>query len=135
MLWRWEELWWGRNNNYLLANTLEAIIWAIYLDFWILWAKSFIDTHIYPTLNKILSNNLTKDFKTLVQELAQAEYDITPNYRVINESWPDHNKLFIIWIYLNNKQIWEWEWSSKKKAQENAAKNAFNSINKKIWLL
>ena len=135
MLWRWEELGWGRNNNYLLANTLEAIIWAIYLDFWITWAKSFIDTHIYSTLNEILTNKLTKDFKTLIQELAQAEYDITPNYEVINESWPDHNKLFIMWIYLNDKKIWEGKWTSKKKAQENAAKNAFNSINKELWLL
>lgn len=133
LLWKWEEISWWRNNDYLLANTLEALIWAIYLDFWIAWAKKFIDKHIYSTLESILDNNLTKDFKTSIQEFAQANYDITPSYKVLKESWPDHNKIFKVWIYLNKKEIWLWEWTSKKKAQEEAAKNAYILLNQEVW--
>jgi len=134
LLWNWEEQSWWRNNDYLLANTLEALIWAIYLDYWIIWAKDFIDKHIYSTLDNILENNLTKDFKTNIQELSQAEFDITPHYEVLSETWPDHNKTFVVWIYLNKKQVWKWEWTSKKKAQEDAAKNAFITIKNDLWI-
>ena len=48
LLWKWEELSWWRNNDYLLANTLEALLWAIYLDYWVGWAKKFIDKYILP---------------------------------------------------------------------------------------
>ena len=133
LLWKWEEMSWWRQNDYLLANTIEALLWAIYLDYWIFWAKNFVDKHIYTTLDSILDNNLTKDFKTTIQEFAQANFDITPNYSVISESWPDHDKIFIVWINLWDKEIWKWEWSSKKKAQEDAAKNAYIILTKEIW--
>lgn len=133
LLWKWEEISGWRNNDYLLANTLEALIWAIYLDFWLNWAKNFIDKYIYSTLDNILDKNLTKDYKTTIQEYAQANFDITPHYEVLDESWPDHNKTFVVWIYLNNKEIWKWIWSSKKKAQENAAYKAYNNLIKEIW--
>lgn len=133
LLWKGEEQSWWNNNDYLLANSLEALIWAIYLDLWIEHAKEFINKYIYTTLSEILEQNLTKDYKTNIQEYAQAEFDITPHYQVISETWPDHNKEFIVWIYLNDKKIWEWKWSSKKKAQENAAENWFLELTKLKW--
>ncbi len=130
-LWKWEDLWWWRESNYLLANTLEAFIWAIYIDLWIKNAKTFVDKHIYSSLWEIIESKSFKDFKSIIQEFIQSEFDITPTYEVLDESWPDHNKNFEVWIYIWEKVIWKWVWSSKKKAQEQAAKDAYE--NKDNW--
>lgn len=124
-LWKWEEKTGWRTNNYILANTVESLIGAIYLDLWIESATDFILNNIYSTLPEILDNNLTKDYKTLFQEHAQAVFEITPDYKVISHSWPDHNKSFEVWAYVWGNVLWIWVWSSKKKAQEDAAKNAY----------
>jgi len=130
IMWKWEEKTWWRDNDYLLANVVESLLWAIYIDLWFDTAKLFIDKHIYPSIENILENNLTKDYKTTIQEYAQAEYEITPNYKVISESWLDHDKIFEVWVYLWEKIIWTWKGSSKKKAQEKAAENWLNNIKK-----
>ncbi len=125
-LWKWEDASWWRENDYLLANVVESFIWAVYLDQWLEAATLFIDTHIYPTIKWILKNNLTKDFKTLIQEFAQAKYDITPTYKVLSEDWPDHSKNFTVWVFLWDKKVGMWTWSSKKKAQESAARDGYD---------
>lgn len=130
-LWKWEELWWWRDSDYLLANTLEAFIWALYLDLWLEPAREFITDNIYSTLKWILDSKNFKDFKSIIQEYAQAEFDITPTYDVLLEEWPDHDKNFQVWVYLWEVLIWTWFWSSKKKSQEEAAKNAYE--NKEKW--
>lgn len=131
LLWKWEEKWWWRENDYLLANVVESVIWAIYLDLWLTEARNFINTHIYTCVDKIVKFNLIKDFKTSVQEYAQAYCDITPYYDVISEEWLDHDKIFTVWIYFWEKLMWIWLWSSKKKAQEKAAENAYLELIKK----
>lgn len=130
LLWKWEELSWWRENDYLLANVVEALIWAIYLDLWIDIAKIFINKYIYTSINEIIKNNLIKDFKTILQEFAQAEYEITPYYNVLNEKWLDHSKTFEVWVFLWEKMIWKWIWTSKKKAQEKAAENWLYNLKK-----
>lgn len=128
-LWKGEEKSWGRENDYILANTVESFIGALYLDSGYDIAKNFIENHIYSTLEHILENKLFKDFKTLLQEFTQAERDITPHYEVLSESGPDHNKNYLVWVFLKEDKIWEWEGSSKKKAQEKAAENAYLQLN------
>lgn len=118
----------GRNNDYILANTLEAFIGALYLDSGIHVATEFIEKYIYTTLPTILEKKLFKDFKTLVQEYAQAEFEITPTYKVLEESGPDHDKNFTVGIYLWEKHIGTGTGSSKKKAQESAAQDGYNTI-------
>lgn len=131
LLWKWEEKWWGRYSDYLLANVTEALIWAIYKDLWWGEAKNFINKYIYPSAVEIIKFNLLKDFKTSIQEYAQAYFEVTPTYHVISEEWLDHDKIFNVWIYFWDKMMWNWIWSSKKKAQEKAAENAYlNLINK-----
>ena len=130
ILWKWEEMTGWRNNNYLLANVVEALLWAIYIDLWLDHATIFIDKYIYPTIDEIIKLNLTKDYKTTIQEYAQGEFDITPNYKIISESWLDHDKIFEVWVYVWDKQVWVWTWTSKKKAQEKAAENWFKNIKK-----
>lgn len=125
LLWNWEEKSGGRNNNYLLANVVEAFIWALYLDLWLEEAKKFINKFIYTTVDEILTTNAIKEYKTLVQEFAQAKFDITPTYEIIDEYGLDHEKTFIVWIYFWTELKWQWNWSSKKKAQESAAKDAY----------
>ncbi len=129
-LWNGEEQWGGRNNNYILANTLEAFLWALYIDLWFEESSIFINKYIYNTLDKIMEEELFRDAKTTIQEYIQANYDVTPIYKVLDESWPDHNKKFMVGIFIWDKQVWFWEWSSKKKAQEKAAVNALEIIKK-----
>ncbi|MDD3646027.1 MAG: ribonuclease III [Candidatus Gracilibacteria bacterium] len=118
----------GRDNDYILANTLEAFIGALYVDLGYIPAKEFILKHIYVTLEDIFEKKLTKDFKTLFQEFAQAKYDITPSYQVLKEEGPDHNKNFEVGIFLDEKQVGTGLGSSKKKAQEAAAKDAYEKM-------
>jgi ribonuclease-3 len=127
-LWKWEEKTGGRDNDYILANTVESFLWAIYKDLWYTEAKNFVLKNIYISLDEIFAKNLTKDYKTLFQEFAQAEYEVTPNYKLISHEWPDHNKNFEVWVFLWEKKIWIWNGSSKKKAQEVAAENAYNIL-------
>jgi len=130
-LWKWEEKSWWRENDYILANTVESFIWALYLDLWYEVAWDFIEKYIYSTLDDILDKKLFKDFKTLLQEHSQAIFDITPHYEVLSDSGPDHDKNFSIWVYLKDKLIGEWSGTSKKKWQEKAAENAYLQLIKK----
>lgn len=133
ILWKWEELWWWRNNDYLLANSVEAFIWALYIDLGYVEAEKFVLKHIYSNLEWIISNDLLKDYKSLLQEYTQSVFNITPEYRVLEDSWLDHDKNYLSWVFLHELMIWSWNWSSKKKSQEDAAKNAFlNKENIKI---
>lgn len=125
ILGKWEEKSWWRNNDYLLANVMEAFIWALYLDLWFEEARIFIDKYIYSTKEEILNETNIKEFKTLIQELAQAEFDVTPTYEVISETGFDHEKTFTMWIFFKKELKETWVWSSKKKAQEDAAKNLY----------
>ncbi|MDD3144666.1 MAG: ribonuclease III [Candidatus Gracilibacteria bacterium] len=115
----------GRENDYLLANVVEAVIGAIYLDLGIEIARNFINKYVYPIVNDVVKNNLTKDFKTSVQELAQAEFDVTPTYDVISEEGLDHDKIFTVGIYFKEELKGTGKGSSKKKAQEKAAEDAY----------
>lgn len=130
-LWKWEHLWWGRENDYLLANVCESLIGAIYLDLWLEAAREFILTHIYTTLDSILENRLFKDYKSMIQEYAQATYSKTPSYEVLSDVWPDHDKVFTCWVFIWEDLVWTWTGSSKKKAQEQARENAY--LNKETW--
>lgn len=125
ILWKWEELGWGRNNDYLLANSVESFIWALYLDLWYEESQKFILKHIYSNLEDIINNDLLKDYKSLLQEYTQRVFCITPEYRVLSESWLDHEKNYLSWVFLHDTMIWTWNWTSKKKSQEDAAKTAF----------
>ncbi len=116
------------NNNYILANTVESFIGAIYLDLWYSQASDFILQHIYSTLDDILEKKLFKDAKSSLQEYIQAQYDITPHYKLLWEQWPDHDKNFELGVYMWEKLLWKWTGSSKKKAEESAAENAYTSI-------
>jgi len=117
-------------RNYILANALEAVIGAIYLDQGIKAAKQFITQKILSKLDHILENQLYFDPKSKFQEKSQELYGITPTYKVLAESGPDHNKYFKIGVYLKNELVAEGEGTSKQEAQFAAAQQA---LTEKGW--
>lgn len=120
----------GRLNISILADTLEAIIGAIYIDKGQSAANIFLDQILKNSIDELSNKNQYKDPKSIFQELAQAKQGITPNYKVISEDGPDHNKKFISGAYIGNKLIAEGQGSSKQKAEEQAAINATQELNK-----
>lgn len=129
ILWNWERKTGWADNDYILANTVESLIWAIYLDLGFKIAKEFILEKIYKTsIDEILHKKLFKDAKSSIQEFSQAKFEITPNYKLISDSGPDHNKNFEVGVYIWEKQVWIWTWTSKKKAEESAAIDACNYL-------
>jgi ribonuclease III len=119
----------GRAREYLLANALEAIIGAIYLDQGYDSSKKFILENIVVNLKEVLESKSYLDPKSNFQEEAQDKVGITPNYRVISETGPDHNKKFIVGVYLGDEEVARGEGCSKQEAQRNAAKEGLEVKN------
>jgi len=114
----------GKARQYILANTFEALIGAIYLDQGYKASEDFIKKHLIVKLPEIIEKGLFKDAKSRFQEEAQERVGITPSYNVLEEWGPDHAKHFIIGVFLKKELIAKGEGSSKQEAEEEAAKNA-----------
>jgi ribonuclease-3 len=120
----------SKARQYILANAIEALIGAIYLDQKITVARKFVQAKILSKLDNILKNHLYQDPKSRFQEKAQDLYKITPHYKVIKESGPEHAKIFIVGLYLGDEMIVTGEGSSKQEAQVDAAAKG---LEKKGW--
>ncbi len=120
----------GRARQYILANALEALIGAIYLDLGIDSAKTFIEAHFISLIEKIISAKSFIDAKSLFQEKAQEFDGITPAYKTVRESGPDHEKKFTVGVYLNKDLVATGEGVSKQEAEQTAAKEA---LKKRGW--
>ncbi|OHA00358.1 MAG: ribonuclease III [Candidatus Sungbacteria bacterium RIFCSPHIGHO2_02_FULL_47_11] len=121
----------GRARQFILANAFEALVGAIYLDQGYGAASSFIKRVLLGRLDEVLDKKLYKDPKSLFQEEAQERVGITPNYEVVNDWGPDHDKHFIVGVFLGKEKVAEGEGPSKQLAQEEAARNGLNTKN---WL-
>ena len=121
----------GRARQVILANTFESFIGAIYLDRGYDAAKKFITDNLLIKAKVIIENDLWKDPKSLLQEKAQEILSVTPSYKTLKESGPDHNKTFVIGLYFGEELVAEGKGHSKQEAQEDAAKNG---LKKKKWL-
>ncbi|MFH1979076.1 MAG: ribonuclease III [Patescibacteria group bacterium] len=111
----------GKGKSYIVSNAVEALIGAIYLDQGYEVADGFIKKHICSNIQDVLDNKLWQDSKSLFQEKAQEILGITPTYEVIEESGPDHNKHFVVGVYLEDELISRGKGYSKQEAQVNAA--------------
>lgn len=111
----------SKARYYILANAMEALIGALYLDGGLEVAKTFIKNFILSHFEHILQNHLYLDPKSRFQEKAQEAVGITPHYKVISENGPDHNKIFEVGLYLNEELIAIGRGSSKQEAQVEAA--------------
>ena len=114
----------GRARQYLLANALEAIIGAVYLDRGYRVSKEFITKNILCEMKRVLESKLYQDPKSKFQEESQDKAGLTPTYKVSKEWGPDHDKHFRVGVYLDKELVAEGEGSSKQTAQRSAAKEA-----------
>jgi len=113
----------GRARQYILANAFEALIGAIYLDQGYDTVKNFINNVLITRwLGDVLQNKLYKDPKSLFQEEAQERVGITPTYNVLREWGPDHDKHFVVGVFLGRELVAEGEGPSKQAGQEEAAR-------------
>ncbi|MFA6270144.1 MAG: ribonuclease III [Candidatus Paceibacterota bacterium] len=120
----------GRARQYILANALEAIIGAIYMDSGYEKARDFILKYIAPMTYKIVKEELWVDAKSKFQEKAQDAEGTTPSYKTTKEVGPDHDKKFTVGVFLKEKLVAEGEGESKQDAEQSAARNA---LKEKGW--
>jgi len=110
----------GKGRETISANSVEAVIGAIYMDQGYEKAKKFIDTFVISKLDEVAKNG-GKDAKSLVQEHAQADFKITPRYEVLDESGPAHNRRFRVGLYFEEELKAEGYGTSKQEAELDAA--------------
>ncbi len=114
----------GRARQVILANTMESLIGAVYLDQGYKTAQKFVKENVLSGLNYIIENNLYKDAKSSFQEKSQEKHGITPIYKVIEETGPDHDKIFTVGVYLEDKLAGQGHGPSKQEAEQKAAEDA-----------
>jgi ribonuclease-3 len=113
-----------RARTQILANCFEAVIGAIYLDQGYEPTKRFITSSVISKLKHILASDSWMDAKSRLQEVSQKQNNVTPQYRVLKEEGPDHDKTFKVGVYVNDSLIGSGNGSSKQAAQQKAAQNA-----------
>ena len=121
----------GRARSYILANTYEAYVGAVYLDQGYAVAQKFIAKTLFGKIDMIVAKKLWRDAKSLVQEKAQENFSVTPVYKVLHETGPDHDKHFTIGIFFGEDRIAEGKGKSKQEAEQMAAQSALQI---KGWL-
>lgn len=117
----------GRARQYILANAIEALIGAMYLDGGYEPCKVFVGKFVLVRLADIISKKSYRDSKSLLQEQAQDRIGVTPTYRVTEEWGPDHARQFKIAVYLGKEQVGEGQGESKQDAQQAAAEDALKN--------
>jgi ribonuclease-3 len=119
----------GRARQFILANTIEALIGAIYLDQGYDIAKSFIEKYIWILVDEIVANSAWLDAKSHFQEKAQEIVGVTPSYEVLKEAGPDHDKRFTVGVFLGKEKVADGEGKSKQDAEQDAAGNGLKAKN------
>ncbi|MEK7652082.1 MAG: ribonuclease III [Patescibacteria group bacterium] len=114
----------GRARQVILANALEAIIGAVYLDLGYEAAKEFVLRDIVVELPSIINEGSYMDPKSKLQEIVQEKQGVTPSYQVISEQGPDHDKVFLVGVFIGNTRVGEGKGPSKQEAEVAAAENA-----------
>lgn len=120
----------GREKTSTLADSLEAVIGAMYLDRGFDETRMFIDTFILCKLRELLAKGEDKDSKSTFQECAQEKMGITPKYKVKKHVGPDHSRVFTVAVCLGKEEIAEGKGASKQRAEQDAASKA---LKKKGW--
>ena len=128
LLGRGEETNGGRTKAGNLANAMEALIGALYLDQGIAKARRFILRQLKPELEKIKAGKTTPNYKALVQELIQGQKRPTPIYRLVEATGPDHSKQFTAEILVEGEALGRGTGRSKKIAESQAARVAWEKL-------
>jgi len=118
----------GREKDYLLANTFEAVIGVIYLELGYKKAKKFIDKFLLVRLDEILKTGSHIDAKSKLQEIAQEKVGATPGYQIQHEEGPDHDKIFTMGAFIGDRMVGKGKGSSKQIAEQVAAEDALKRL-------
>lgn len=123
-----EEMSGGRDKDAILADCVEAVIGAYYLDSGFAAAEKLVLEFMIPEIRKVQENKGEKDYKTLLQELYQKKYKSIPVYELIKKTGPDHDKVFWVTVHLKEKSFGPCQGKNKKTAEQNAAKQALSEL-------
>jgi ribonuclease-3 len=118
----------GRNKKAILADCVEAIIGAYYIDSGIKAVRTFILTHIVPEIMKVIENRHDKDYKTLLQEFVQKKYKTYPKYKMLKKTGPDHDRTFLVEVKIKEQVFGPGEGKNKKAAEQSAASIAYKAF-------
>lgn len=118
----------GRNRDSILADALEALIGAIYLDCGLAEVTDFIKKYLFDEIQLVESGEHIQDYKTILQEEIQKRSNTRPLYSVVNEEGPDHDKLFTVQVKYKSSVIGTGTGKNKKEAQQKAAANAITKL-------
>ncbi len=118
----------GRARQIILANAFEAVIGALYLDAGYDAARDFIAENLFHKTDEVVEKRLWQDAKSRLQELAQEKEGITPSYKVLEQSGPDHDRHFVCGAYLSTRLAARGEGKSKQEAEQSAAENALRAL-------
>jgi len=125
-----EEMTGGRKKDSLLADAFEAVLAAIYLDGGYKKAKAFILRHLIYKTDELSTKNFIFDFKTKLQEVAQAQFGVLPSYVIHKEEGPEHKKTFEVKVFINDNCLGLGKGKTKKAASQKAAEAALKKIKK-----
>jgi len=125
LLGKGEELSGGREKKAILADTMEALIGALYLDSGYKTAFSFISRYFIPEIGGITENNYHRDYKSLLQEICQHNFHSYPQYKIIKQSGPEHERMFWIEVNAGGTVYGPGMGRNKKTAEQEAAKIAY----------
>lgn len=123
-----EELSGGRNNPQILADLYEAILGAVFLDIGIEKATTFVKKTLLLYFEKEIKKGAPHDPKSYLQEIVQNQFQISPRYKILNTSGPDHAKKFKVGVYINNDLLGQGEGTNKQQAEEEAAQKALAKL-------
>lgn len=125
---RGEELSGGRSKKAILADALEAIIGAYYLDSGFQSSRRFVERFLVPEIVKVLEDRHAKDYKTLLQEYVQKRLKTYPHYRVVQKTGPDHDRTFWIEVRISDRSYGSGKGKNKKEAEQDAARVAWDAL-------
>lgn len=117
----------GRARQFILANTFEAVVGALYLDQGYDAVKTFIEKNIFIFADKMIERGGLVDAKSQFQEKAQEKTGTTPSYKLLKEFGPDHDKSFTVAVLIGKEQVATGEGKSKQEAEQNAALRALEA--------
>jgi len=120
----------GKNKKAILADALEAVIGAFFIDSGWVPSQEWVLKLVTPGMRKIIDTNFTKDFKTLLQEFCQKTQKVYPRYQLISMEGPDHDKVFSVEVLINAVSMGKGSGKSKKEAEQKAALEAYTFLQK-----
>lgn len=118
----------GRDKDYLLANTFEALLGVVYLEKGYDVSKEFVSKVLLFHLEAILESGAHIDAKSKFQEIAQEKVNVTPAYKVVHDEGPDHNKIFTMGAFIGDRMVGKGNGGSKQSAEQKAAEDALERL-------